>query len=180
MGMGEEEDVPQEFRTNLKCPNCGEDLYLIFYKTRIAYEEGVSIETYYCKSCLFKQSAITPMERGDPVRTTLKVRTQDDLRVVVYRSTEAVVQIPEIDAEILPGKFATGEITTVEGILRRMLDKFDIIGEEAEDPEKMKKTRNILELALNKGNQDLTLIIEDPSGKSRINSSRARRSRLDG
>lgn len=177
--MDEEEEIPQEFRTNMKCPTCGEDLFLIYYKTRIAYEEGLSIETYYCKSCLYKQSAITPMERGDPVRTSLRIRSQDDLRVVVYRSTEAVVQIPEIDVEVLPGKSATGEITTVEGIIRRVLDKLDIIGEEAENPEKMKKTREVLELSLNSGNQNLTLIVEDPSGKSRINSSRATRSRME-
>lgn len=177
--MGEEEEIPQEFSTNIKCPNCGKDLFLIYYKARIAYEEGVSIETYYCKSCLFKQSAVTPMERGEPVRTLLKIRNQDDLRVVVYRSTEAVVQIPEIDVEVLPGESATGEITTVEGIFRRVLEKLDIIGDEAEDPEKMEKTRETLELALGRGNQDLTLVVEDPSGKSRINSSRATRSRLE-
>ncbi|AKA48274.1 hypothetical protein IX51_03220 [uncultured archaeon] len=176
--MDEDEEIPQEFQTNLKCPSCGEDLYLIFYNTQIAYEEGVSIETYYCKSCLFKQSAVAPMERRDPVRTTLKLRSQDDLRVVVYRSTEAVLQIPEIEAEVLPGKSATGEITTVEGILSRILEKLDIIGEDAEDPEKMEKIRNVLEGILNGNAPEMTMIIEDPSGKSRINSSRASRVKL--
>lgn len=177
--MDEEAELPQEFMTNMKCPNCGKDLFLIYYRTRIAYEEGLNIETYYCKSCLFKQSAITPTERGEPVRTSMKIRNQDDLRVVVYRSTEAVVQIPEIDVEVLPGKSATGEITTVEGIFRRVLEKLDIIGEDAEDPAKMESTRRTLEHALNGGNQDLTLVVEDPSGKSRINSSRARRDKLE-
>ena len=53
-------------------------------------------------------------------------------------------------------------------------------GEESEDTEKMEQTKKILELALTSGNQDLTLVVEDPSGKSRINSSRARRSKLEG
>lgn len=177
--MVDEDEVPQEFQTNLKCPACGKDLYLIFYNTKIAYEEGISIETYYCKSCLYKQSAVQPMERGDPVRTTLRLRSQDDLRVIVYRSTEGVIQVPEIETEVLPGKSATGEITTVEAILLRVLEKFDIIGSEAEDPEKMKRVRNLLEGILSGEAPDLTIVIEDPSGKSRINSSRARRMSLE-
>lgn len=177
--MADEEDLPQEFETNIQCPSCGENLFIIYYSTRIAFEEGINIETYYCKKCLFKQSAITPHERGEPVHTSLRLRSPDDLKVVVYRSPEAVLQIPEIDAEILPGKAATGEITTIEGILFRLREKLDIVGDEAEDPEKKEKIREILDGALKGNRPEMTIVIDDPSGKSRINSSRAQRTRME-
>ena len=44
----------------------------------------------------------------------------DDLRVVVYRSPQARVVIPEIGAEIEPGEISDGEVTTVEGVVTRI------------------------------------------------------------
>lgn len=177
--MDEDENIPQEFQTNIKCPSCGEDLFLIYYSTEISFEEGINIETYYCKKCLYKQSSVVPRERGEPVYTSLKVNRSDDLRVVVYRSPEAIVQIPEIEAEILPGNAAYGEITTVEGILYRILEKLGIMEHDPEDAEIAQRVKKSLEMILNGGKPDITIVIEDPSGKSRINSSRAVRKKLE-
>ncbi len=171
----DEEYTPQEFQTNVKCPNCGKDLYLIYYTTEIAYEEAISIETYYCKTCMFKQNSVTPLKKGDPLLTSIRVRSSDDLRVIIYRSPEAVLRIPELDAEILPGDNASGEITTVEGILQRLLDKVEFVGDDSEDIEKMEEARSRLGDTLHGRDRDLTILIEDPSGKSRISSSKARR-----
>lgn len=177
--MDEDENIPQEFQTNIKCPTCGEDMFLIYYSTEIAFEEGINIETYYCKKCLYKQSSVSPRERGDPVHTSLKINRPDDLKVVVYRSPEAIIQIPEIEAEILPGNAAHGEITTVEGILYRMKEKIEIMEQDPEDSRIAQKVKESLEIILNGGKPDITVVIEDPSGKSRINSSRALRREME-
>lgn len=174
----DDEFIPQEFQTNVKCPNCGKELFLIYYTTNIAYEEGISIETYYCKGCMFKQNSVKPLEKGDPSRVSLKIKNSDDLRVIVYRSSEAVVQVPELEAEVLPGDNASGEITTVEGILRRILEKVEFVGKESEDISKMERARDRLSSALKGKDSDLTIVVEDPSGKSRINSSRAYREKF--
>ncbi len=174
----DDELAPQEFKTNVRCPDCGKDLYLIYYTTEIAYEEGISIETYYCKECMFKHNAITPLKKGDPMRTSLRIRSADDLRVIIYRSSEAVVQVPEIEAEVLPGDKASGEITTVEGILQRILEKVEFVGPESEDPDRMRVTRDRLSRTLSGKDTDLTIVIEDPSGKSKINSSKASREKV--
>lgn len=175
--MGEEE-IPQEFETNVKCPSCGEDMFLIYYNTEISYEAGIRIETYYCKKCLFKQTSVIPRERGDPIRTSLKLRSPDDLKVVVYRSSEAVLQIPEIEAEILPGNAASGEITTIEGILYRIREKLGIMSNDPESEEKADHVGKMLDGILKGEKPELTIVMEDPSGKSRINSSRALRNSL--
>ena len=117
-----DEEAPREFQTETSCPSCGQKLYFIFYRTRVSYEEAVEIETFFCKKCLYKSSQIRPLESDSPKKLVLEVRNHDDLRTILYRSPEAKIEIPELEAEIDPGEISTGEITTIEGVLTRLLE----------------------------------------------------------
>ncbi len=167
------EDPPKEFQTETECPSCGEKLFFIFYRTRVSYEEAVEIETFFCKKCLYKSSKIRPIERDIPKKLVLEVRNHDDLRIILYRSPEAKVEIPELAAEITPGEISTGEITTVEGILTKLREKLDLFDEEDADIEVLTALRDKIQGMLDGSDEPFTLVLDDPTGKSKINSSRA-------
>jgi zinc finger protein len=168
----EDEEVPQEFKTEVECPNCGEKLYFIHYRTSISYEEGIEIDTYFCKKCLYKKNSINQLSRGSHIKLVLRVRSSLDLRILVYRSPEAKIEIPEYFADIEPGEASSGEITTVEGILQKLLDRLELFDSEDADPEVISALREKIENAIRGNGEEFTLVVDDPSGMSRINSNR--------
>ncbi len=178
--MAAEFEAPREELTQVKCPNCEEYLYYIQHMTDIAFEKNILIQTYFCKKCLYKKNEITQMEKGEPVRESILVRNMDDLRTVIYRSPEARIIVPEIDAEISPGEISTGEVTTIEGILSRTLERMysamvDFEGTKKEE----KKAKGKMERIARWEIFPFTLIIEDTMGMSRIQSSRAVIEKID-
>lgn len=167
-----DEEIPREFETETKCPSCGSNLFFIFYRTRVSYEEAVEIQTFFCKKCLYKSSQIRPIERDIPKKLVLEIRNHDDLRIILYRSPEAKVEIPELAAEITPGEISTGEITTVEGVLTKLREKLDLFDEEDAAIEVLDGLKKRIQGMIDGSNEPFTLVIDDPTGKSKINSSR--------
>lgn len=171
--VADESNLPVEIETNVECPSCGKNLFLIFYNTEIAYEERITIQTYFCKSCLYKNSTVLKEGADRPQRTELKVSRPEDLRIIIYRAPEASILIPEIEAEIFPGEASQGEITTVEGLIYRMREKIDIMEKDPEDMKTWNAVRKKLDDMLDGKLSDFTVVLEDPTGKSVINSSKA-------
>jgi zinc finger protein len=172
--MSDDYDIPVEEETNVKCPVCGSNLFYIQMLTDIAYERRVLVQSYFCKKCLFKKNDVVQLDRNKPIRISYPVRNRDDIRTTLYRSPDARVVIPEIGAEIDPGDISSGEITTVEGILTQISEKMDIIlrdfeGTQIERKEAEETLRRIREMDI----LPFTLVLEDESGMSRIQSSRA-------
>ena len=167
-----DEEIPREFETETTCPSCGAKLFFIFYRTRISYEEAVEIETFFCKKCLYKSSQIKPIEREEPKKLVLAIRNHDDLRIILYRSPEAKIEIPELEAEITPGEVSTGEITTVEGVITKLKEKIELFDEEDADINELNALKDRIHGILQGSDESFTLVIDDPTGKSRINSSR--------
>ncbi len=167
------EDPPMEFGTKTPCPSCGEDLYFIYYRTKISYENAIEIETYFCKKCLYKSTTTIPLDILDEKKISFKVLKQSELRTIVYRSQEASVEIPEFGIRIDPGEGSQGGITTVEGILQDVLEKLDLFNMPEDDSEKVSELRAALEGILGGTDRSFTVIIYDPLGKSRISSPRA-------
>src|SRR5579875_2763372 len=167
-----DEEIPIEFETSTECPACGRNLFFIFYRTRISYEEAIEIETYFCKNCLYKTTKVNGIENYGHKKLVLNIRNSSDLRTVVYRSPDAKIEIPEFFAEITPGEMSTGEITTVEGILNRLLDKLDLFDDEDADPETIDALREKISGTIGGNGTPFTLVVDDPSGRSKINSSR--------
>ena len=170
--MGNDEDIPETFQTEINCPNCGRKLYFIHYRTSISYEEGIEIETYFCENCLYRKNTVNQLTSRDHIKLVFRVRSSLDLRVIVYRSPQARIEIPELFADIESGEAATGEITTVEGILQKLLDRLQLFDSEDADPEVIEALREKIEGAIRGDNIEFTLVVDDPSGMSRINSNR--------
>ena len=166
------EDFPREFDTESTCPSCGKKLTFVFYRTKISYEEAIEIESYFCKSCLYKSNNIRSLEREEPKKLVFSIRNSGDIRTILYRSPEARIQIPELNVDIEPGEISTGEITTVEGVLQRILEKVDLFDEEDADVEVLRNLKERIQGIINGNGENFTMVIDDPRGKSRVNSSR--------
>ena len=174
MIMSDDYEIPVEEETNVKCPVCGANLFFIQMLTDIAFERRILLQSYFCKKCLFKKNDVVQMDRDKPIRISLAVRNRDDIRITLYRSPDARVVIPEIGAEIEPGDISSGEITTVEGILTRIWERMDTVlrdfeGTDLERREAEETLNRIKDMKI----LPFTLILEDESGMSRIQSSRA-------
>lgn len=170
---GEDIEAPQEFITEINCPTCGEKLYFIHYRTSISYEEAIEIETYFCKKCLYKKNSVNRLTSYGPRKLVLGVKSPLDLRILVYRSPEARIEIPEFFAEVEPGEESTGEVTTIEGILSKLLQRISLFDSEDAKPGVMEELKSKIARAMEGKDVDFTLIMDDPTGLSRINSSKA-------
>jgi zinc finger protein len=159
----------EEIKTDTRCPNCNEFLFYLEADNDIPYEGKITIHTYICKNCSYRNVTIERHDKEEPKIIKFKIKNKNDLKTIVYRSPDASVQIPELDAEISPGIASTGYITTVEGILTSIKEKLTIMG----DGEDVNYLRQRIDGILSGAEEKITIIIDDDSGKSKINSSRA-------
>lgn len=171
--------VPLEIETNMPCPACGSNLFMIVYETEIPYEGNIIIQTDMCKKCFYKNSSIQRLADLSPIETSFTVENESDLNVVVYRSPNAKVVIPEMGVEIEPGSASSGDITTVEGLLSAVRDQMIFISDDPEDEKKFNEILKVLDSVLRGEGPAITLSIEDDTGISRIASHKARIIALD-
>ncbi len=150
----------------VKCPVCGEKALTIAYYTYEAPLVGeVIIETGKCAYCGFRWSDASIAESQGPRTITFEVNGRKELNALVVKASSATIRIPELGVEITPGPAAHGYITTVEGIIQRILDH--VPSECFSSSSKCYKKVKALEKAM-EGDIKFTLIIEDPLGKSAI------------
>lgn len=156
----------------IKCPACGKKkLKLSIFIYEVPYIGNVVLETGRCLNCGYRWSDVGMLDYGDPKRIKVEVNGVEELNALVIKAAPATVRIPELGIEITPGPAAQGYITTVEGILHRVLDH---VPSECMDPkaECHKKVQLIKDAA--DGKVKFTLIIEDPSGRSAVSSENVR------
>ncbi|GGM66343.1 hypothetical protein GCM10007108_00700 [Thermogymnomonas acidicola] len=167
--MNPDDELPADEETEIECPQCRTHLHFIRYTTRIAFEGEITIQTYYCPSCQYRHTDTIRKVDSRPKRTWISVRSSDDLRIIVYRSPEGKITIPEMGAEIEPGIASTGEITTIEGIMARIREHMWIAFRDYGESQAERDLDDILAGRV----KPFTLVIDDPTGKSTIRSSRA-------
>ena len=175
-----EKNVPVERETSIECPVCSSKLFLVYYTTEISFEREIYIQSYVCHNCLYKESEIFQLNSGEPIRVTMNVQSPEDLGTLLYRSPSTTVLIPEIADEIYPGEKSEGGIVSIEGLLDNIKERFNTMIPDFEgDQEDLKKIFRFFEAIDKKEQESFTLILEDKSGKCRINSSKALIDRLD-
>jgi len=147
------------------CPVCSNNSMWIRQYSYEAPKAGVLLlMVFECESCGYRIRDVKPFEEGKPIKIILKVENEEDLRSILYRSPYANVIIPELGVEALSKEAYQGVITTVEGLLEILLDNMGELCENngCQDIEKAKK-----------GELPFTLIIEDQSGLSYVESKKA-------
>jgi len=163
----------------IPCPSCGRELRLIVNTYDVPFFERILLTSISCE-CGFKHADSVVLGEKEPVRYTIRVN-RDNLFTKVIRSTSGTIRIPELGVMIEPGPASQAFITNLEGVLRRVAEIVRVAMKwNEEDEEKVKRCKWILERIDNviDGDEELTIILEDPFGNSLILSDESFKERL--
>ncbi|MFH1211504.1 MAG: ZPR1 zinc finger domain-containing protein [Candidatus Woesearchaeota archaeon] len=162
------------------CPFCHQKtLTLIEAEREIPYFGKCYLFSMDCSNCHYHKSDVETEEQNPPAKYTLEIDSEEDMKIRVVKSSTATVKIPFIGS-IEPGEASNGYVTNVEGILNRIKYQIESAKEIEEDPEVIKKAKNMLKKLAKVmwGQEKIKLIIEDPHGNSTIISDKAVKSKL--
>ena len=166
---------------NQECPLCGKKTLTLIEDTREIPHFGICfLMSMSCSNCKYHKSDVESEIKRDPSKITFIVKTKKDLNVMVVKSSEATVKIPQMRLSVTPGGGSIGYITTVEGVLRRFKRTIENERDNAEDASVRKSAKNLLKKfwKVECGEQELKIVIEDKSGNSAIISDKAEVSKL--
>jgi len=158
-----------------ECPVCHEKTATLAEMSRkIPFGEKeilVHLYSMTCNNCKYHTSDLEFEEQQEPVKYTLEVGSEEDMKIRVVKSAEATVKMPRI-ITIESGPQSQGYITNVEGLFNRVKNVIEQARDNAEDEEDRKKAKNLLKKIQNImwGREKQKIIIEDPTGNSAIKS----------
>ena len=159
------------------CPFCNnKTLTLMEAERDVPYFGKVFIFSMSCEhpDCAYHKADIEVSENHGPVKYTLDVDCEADMKIRIVKSSSATIKIAHVGS-IEPGEAANGYVTNVEGILNRMKKQVEIVRDAAEDKSEQKKAKNIIK-KLTKvicGQEKVKITLEDPKGNSAIVSEKA-------
>ncbi len=166
-----------------ECPICHEKTCTLTQMRRmipwIDKDIPIFVFSMTCSSCKYHKSDVEFEQEGEPVKYTLDVESEEDMKIRIIKSGEGTVKIPHI-MTIESGPTSNGYITNVEGLLKRVEQAIKQAMEASEEEEDKKKMKNMLK-KLTKimwGQEKQRIIIEDPTGNSAIISPKAVKSKL--
>jgi len=162
------------------CPVCGEKS--LIYRAEeldLPYFGKCLQTTIICRNCGYRHADVMMLDVNEPMFYEFLVEREEDLNVKVVRATSGTIEIPEIGAKIEPGPLSESFITTVEGVLNRIVD---VLVQIMHDTPKMRdKVNDILRKIgyIKHGRMKAHIIVKDPLGNSAILSNRVRKRRLN-
>ncbi len=162
------------------CPICKKNtLTLMEDEQEVPYFGKLSIFSMTCSECGFKKSDVEALSPQEPVKFSVEINSEEDLKIRVVKSSEATVKIPHI-ITMESGPASNGYVTNVEGLLTRAKDAVQTLRDSDEDPTVKKKCKNMLKKIQRViwGQDKVKITIEDPSGNSAIISDKAEKSKL--
>jgi len=153
-----------------QCPMCNTaNLTMMQEEVEIPFFGKTFVFSMTCSNCKYHVADVEAAEQKEPLKQTIEINSEEDMKIKIIKSSQATVKIPHITT-ITPGPASNGYITNVEGILRRVKHQIETLAEEIEDDDKKKKARKLIK-KLNRvmwGDEKLKITIEDPSGNSAI------------
>ena len=175
---GEKLDLPstnKEVLEGEQCPVCHQKtLTLMEEEMEIPYFGKVFVFGMNCSNCRYHKADVEAAEKKDPIKQTVEVNSEEDMKIRIVKSSDATVKIPHV-MTITPGPASEGYVTNIEGLLMRVKSVIEDARDTEEDDAAKKKAKNLLK-KLQKvmwGQEKLTITIEDPSGNSAIISEKA-------
>lgn len=158
------------------CPFCHQKaLTLRQMEREVPYFGSIYVFSMDCESCKYHKSDLEiENNEGKPVKHSLAIQGEEDLKVRVIKSSTCTVKIPHIGS-IDPGEAANGYVTNVEGIINRIKFQVENFRENTDDEDEKKKAKNILKKLqrILWSQEPAKLILEDPQGNSAIISEKA-------
>ena len=173
------EKVPNTMKGQV-CPMCRKKtLTLMEEEMEVPYFGRCYLFSMSCSHCKFHKADIESEDRKDPVRYTIDINGEKDMKIRIVKGSEATVKIPHM-ITIESGHASEGYVTNVEGLLNRIKQQIESARDAEEDLDLKKKAKNMLKKLTRAmwGQDTLKIIIEDPSGNSAIISDKAVKSKL--
>jgi zinc finger protein len=168
------QDMPEAL-VGQTCPMCRENtLTLMEHELEVPYFGKIAVFSMDCDTCKYHKADVEALEQKEPCKYTLEINSEQDMKIRIVKSSNAIVKIPYIGT-IEPGIASNGYITNVEGILNRIKRIVEHQRDSEEDEEIKTKAKNMLKKIqkITWGHEPAKLIIEDPSGNSAIISEKA-------
>jgi len=165
------------------CPVCFEKkLSLVEDEQDIPYFGKVFLMAMNCSSCGYKVSDVEAEQQKEGCKYEFVVKSSKDLNVRVVKSSEASVKIPQLRLSVDPGVGSDGYVSNIEGLLNRFKKILESERDSSDDENIKKKAKNLLKKLwkVECGDEELKIIIEDPSGNSAIISDKAIVSKFNG
>jgi len=148
------------------CPSCGNNSFsLVEFSYKTPFFGEVLILSGKCSKCGYRYFDAVNLEEHKPVRFILRIENARELSSMVIKSSTAKIEIPELGITIEPGPSAQAYISTIEGILYRVLDVLEAFS--MENRENYEVKRNEIMNAIS-GKVKFTFILEDPYGNSLV------------
>ena len=178
MSKAENKDPKMDKIENEKCPMCQKNT-LTLYETEqdVPYFGKVFLFGMSCSNteCNFKENDVELEKQGEPSKIEFTISNSKDLNVRVIKSSEATVKIPQLKMEVEPGVASDGYVSNIEGLLQRFKKILEAERDTADEDDVRKKAKNLLKRLwkVECGDEELKIIIKDPSGNSAIISEKA-------
>jgi zinc finger protein len=174
-----EEKAPDVLKGQ-ECPICkAKTLTLMEDEREIPFFGKCYLFSMTCSSCKYHKADIETEEKHDPVKYTLDINSEEDMKIRVVKSSEGTIKIPHM-ITVEGGENSNGYISNVEGVLTRIKNVIEFARDNEEDEDLKKKAKNQLKKLQRAmwGQEPLKLIIEDPTGNSAIISDKAVKGKL--
>jgi zinc finger protein len=132
----------------------------------------------YNEECNYHKADVEVAESHGPVKYTVEIDSEEDMKIRVVKSSTASIKIPHLGS-IESGDASNGYITNVEGVLNRIKKQVEEIRDAAEDKAEQKKAKNVIKkiTKIIWGQEKIKMILEDPNGNSAIISEKAQKSK---
>jgi len=146
---------------NVFCPDCESDSVIL--QQRIINLEGVGKVlrvNSYCENCHASSSEFIPLRVKKNHVVKFFIKDKKDLGAKVIKSQACIFKIPELGVELEPGPESQAEIIDVDSVLSNinLALKYEYgLNRLSNDIKNIKK-----------GKKKVTLILEDPTGVSRV------------
>jgi zinc finger protein len=160
------------------CPFCHQKtLTLMEARREIPFFGVCYLFSMNCSSCKYHKADVESEEEHGPAKYTFMLENEEDLHVRVVKSSNATVKIGSIGS-IESGEAASGYISNIEGILKRIQHQIEHLRDAASaegDKETAKKAKNHLKklTRILWGQESIKITLSDPTGNSAIISPKA-------
>src|SRR3989344_8990724 len=165
------------------CPMCqAKKLTLFEDEQDIPYFGKVFLFGMNCEGCGYKQSDVESEQTKEPCKIEFIIKSTKDLTVRVVKSCEASIYVPQLKMSVTPGVASEGYVSNIEGVLNRFKKILEGERDSTDEDDVRKKAKNLLKRLwkVECGDEELKIIIEDPSGNSAVISDKAVVSGLKG
>ena len=164
---------------NRKCPYCLKDTATMSFYTTNEQDNKIKISTVKCDSCMYKSNDTVYLDKKSPKKYILKISGIEDLDTKIIKSQDSDLEIVELGLSLESSIFSDGFITNIEGVLNKFLERLNILKEENSSKNaKIKDLKSKIQ-KVKKGELEITLILKDNSGNSKIISDKALELELD-